>query len=162
MYFYNEITYHTRAVSGRLNCQFHGIALIFFTNGIIKNVLWKKWINSYGFWKINKLVCNERRIGYLIINWIFFPNWVITVQHYCLKKLTFLRSLIWLIFSDISRNTEILIKSNFWLGVYMANTLKAKIIQAVSLVVLRKLISEIQMSFLVPLCGHIVKIFVWK
>ena len=42
MYFYNEITYHTQEVFGRLNYQFYGIALIFFTNDIIKNVLLRK------------------------------------------------------------------------------------------------------------------------
>ena len=67
--------------------SFRVIASSFFKNGILKK-LKKNWKNSYGFWKMNKFIWNEKRINNLIIYWtvIFFTNLLITFRHYYYTK----------------------------------------------------------------------------
>ena len=62
------------------------IASIFLKNGILENVK-KKRKNSYGFWKINKFIWNEKNDklpDYLLNN--FFTNLLITFRHYYYAK----------------------------------------------------------------------------
>ena len=98
------------------------IPQFFFKNGIFINVK-KNWKNSHGFWKINNSIRNEKRIGYLIIFGNFFSLFVNNFSAsflLCKKNVLgifdmgdFIQIFV------ISRNTEILIESNFWLWMYV-------------------------------------------
>ena len=48
----------------------------------------ENWKNSYGFWKINKFIWSEKRIGYPIIYYtiILFTTSLMTFQHYYYAK----------------------------------------------------------------------------
>ena len=99
------------------------IAVIFFKNGIFIKVK-RLEKNSYEFWKPKKLIWNEEWLGYLIIYWtiICFINFLNNVSTLLLCKINLLDIVdigdFFQIFI-ISRSTEILIRSNFFLGMYV-------------------------------------------
>ena len=98
---------------------------------VIASIFFQKWYfekrkknfkHSYGFWKINKFIWNEKRMGYLIIQWtiLSFTNLLITFWNYIMKNKCF-----WILWYGwffqifvISRNTEIFIETNYWLKMY--------------------------------------------
>ena len=80
----------------------------------------KNWKNSYGFWTINKFIWNEKRISHLTIYWtILFINLLISFRHYYYAKKDFFDMGDFFQFFVISRSSEIVIKSNFLLGIYV-------------------------------------------
>ena len=89
-----------------------------------------KFLNLRQFFKIANCFQTDKgnKKGCLIIYWIiFFTNLLIFSRHYQYAKYMFMKSLICLIFSDffVLLCIEILIESNFWLGIYVPYILNA-------------------------------------
>ena len=78
----------------------------------------------YGFWKINKLIWNKNRIVCLIVYWIIifstnFLNFSVLLL-YEINVPDFCDTSDFFSIFVITRNTEILIKSNYRLGIYVS------------------------------------------
>ena len=107
----------------KINITSRILDMLFDPDSILKN--------SYGFWKINTFIWNEKRISNLIIyyNNYFLYQLISNFAALLLCKMNFFG------FFDIgdffqifvtSRNTKILMETNYWLGMYVPYILNVR------------------------------------